>query len=48
MLGRMSHTLGKRKINIHNMLNKSKGEMAYTLVDTDTAVPAEVIAELAP
>jgi len=47
MLGRMSHTLGKRKINIHNMLNKSKGEMAYTLVDTDTAVPAEVIGELA-
>jgi len=46
MLGRMSHMLGKRKINIHNMLNKSKGEMAYTLVDTDTAVPAEVIAEL--
>ena len=46
MLGRMSHTLGKRKINIHNMLNKSKGEMAYTLVDTDTAVSAEVIAEL--
>jgi D-3-phosphoglycerate dehydrogenase len=46
MLGRMSHTLGKRKINIHNMLNKTKGEMAYTLVDTDTAVPAEVIAEL--
>jgi D-3-phosphoglycerate dehydrogenase len=46
MLGRISHTLGKRKINIHNMLNKSKGEMAYTLVDTDTAVPAEVIAEL--
>src|SRR5262245_18756958 len=46
MLGRISHTLGKRKINIHNMLNKSKGEMAYTLVDTDTAVGAEVIAEL--
>ena len=46
MLGRMSHTLGKRRINIHNMLNKSRGEMAYTLVDTDTAVPAEVIAEL--
>ena len=46
MLGRMSHTLGKHKINIHNMLNKSKGEMAYTLVDTDSAVPAGVIAEL--
>jgi len=46
MLGRISHTLGKRKINIHNMLNKSKGEMAYTLVDTDTAVSADVIDEL--
>src|SRR6185436_13266859 len=28
MLGRISHTLGKSKINIHNMLNKSKGETA--------------------
>jgi len=28
------------------MLNKSKGEMAYTLVDTDTPVPGEVIEEL--
>ena len=46
MLGRISHTLGKRKINIHNMLNKSKGEMAYTLVDADTAVGKEVIDEL--
>ena len=46
MLGRISHTLGKRRINIHNMLNKSKGEMAYTLVDTDTAVGKEVIDEL--
>jgi D-3-phosphoglycerate dehydrogenase len=46
MLGRISHTLGKRKINIHNMLNKSRGEMAYTLVDTDNAVPGEVVDEL--
>jgi D-3-phosphoglycerate dehydrogenase len=46
-LGVISHCLGKRKINIHNMLNKSKGEMAYTLVDTDTPVPAEALEELA-
>src|SRR5919197_637249 len=46
MLWRISHTLGKRKINIHNMLNKSRGEMAYTLVDTDSPVPGEVIDEL--
>ena len=46
MLGSISHALGRRKINIHNMLNKSKGEMAYTLVDADTPVPAEVLKEL--
>ena len=46
MLGRISHTLGKRKINIHNMLNKSKGEIAYTLVDTDTEVAEDVLDEL--
>ena len=46
MLGSISHALGRRKINIHNMLNKSKGEMAYTLVDTDAAVPAQALDEL--
>jgi D-3-phosphoglycerate dehydrogenase / 2-oxoglutarate reductase len=46
MLGRISHALGRRKINIHNMLNKSRGEMAYTLVDADSPVPAEVVDEL--
>src|SRR5918999_1563441 len=47
MLGRISHALGRRKINIHNMLNKSKGEMAYMLVDADSPVPGEALKELA-
>jgi D-3-phosphoglycerate dehydrogenase len=46
MLGSISHALGRRKINIHNMLNKSKGEMAYTLADADSPVPTDVINEL--
>jgi D-3-phosphoglycerate dehydrogenase len=46
MLGRISHALGRRKINIHNMLNKSKGDMAYTLVDADSPVPPGVVEEL--
>jgi D-3-phosphoglycerate dehydrogenase len=46
MLARISHVLGSRKINIHNMLNKSKGETAYTLVDVDTVVSTDVIGEL--
>ena len=43
MLGQISPAMAQRRINIHNMLNKSKGEMAYTLVDADSPVPAEVI-----
>ena len=46
MLARISNAMGSRKINIHNMLNKSKGEMAYTLVDVDSPVPDAVIKEL--
>jgi D-3-phosphoglycerate dehydrogenase / 2-oxoglutarate reductase len=46
MLARISHAMGSRKINIHNMLNKSKGEMAYTLVDVDSPVPQAAVDEL--
>ena len=46
MLARISQAMGDHKINIHNMLNKSRGEMAYTLVDADSPVPATVIKEL--
>ena len=46
MLARISNAMGSRKINIHNMLNKSKGEMAYTLVDVDSPVPQAAIDEL--
>ena len=46
MLARISHAMGGRGINIHNMLNKSRGEMAYTLVDVDSPVPAQALAEL--
>lgn len=47
MLGQISTALAKAGINIHNMTNKSRGEMAYTLVDTDTALPDTLIAQLA-
>ena len=46
MLASISHAMGSRKINIHNMLNKSRGEMAYTLVDVDSPVPDAVVKEL--
>lgn len=43
MLGQISTAMAKAGLNIHNMLNKSRGEMAYTLVDVDSAVPAAVV-----
>jgi D-3-phosphoglycerate dehydrogenase / 2-oxoglutarate reductase len=46
MLARISHAMGERGINIHNMLNKSKGDVAYTLVDVDSAVPAQALGAL--
>jgi D-3-phosphoglycerate dehydrogenase len=46
MLASISNAMGSRKINIHNMLNKSRGEMAYTLVDVDSPVPEAAIREL--
>ena len=46
MLGQISTAMANAGLNIHNMLNKSRGEMAYTLVDVDSAVPTSVIENL--
>ena len=46
MLGQMSTALARAGLNIHNMLNKSKGEMAYTLVDVDSPVDRDLMAQL--
>jgi len=47
MLGQISSAMAHAGLNIHNMVNRSRGEMAYTLVDTDSAVDASVIASIA-
>jgi D-3-phosphoglycerate dehydrogenase len=47
MLGQISTTMAQAGLNIHNMVNKSRGEMAYTLVDLDSAAAPEVIARIA-
>ena len=47
MLGQISTTMAKAGLNIHNMVNKSRGEMAYTLVDVDSPVAPGVIDALA-
>jgi D-3-phosphoglycerate dehydrogenase len=46
MVGQVSTSMAKAGLNIHNMGNKSRGEMAYTLVDVDSPVPQETIDEI--
>lgn len=46
MVGQISTAMARAGLNIHNMLNKSRGDMAYTLVDVDSAVPESLISEL--
>ena len=46
MLGQISTALAKAGLNIHNMVNKSRGDTAYTLVDVDSSVGAAVVADL--
>jgi D-3-phosphoglycerate dehydrogenase len=47
MLGQISTTMAHAGLNIHNMVNKSRGDMAYTLVDVDSAVEEPVLTALA-
>jgi D-3-phosphoglycerate dehydrogenase len=46
MLGQISTTMAQANLNIHNMVNKSRGQVAYTLVDVDSAVAPAVLARL--
>jgi D-3-phosphoglycerate dehydrogenase len=47
MLGQISTAMAKAGLNIHNMVNKSRGDMAYTLVDVDSQVKQTVIDAIA-
>ena len=42
MLGLISETLGHAKLNIHDMVNRSRGDHAYTVVDLDSPVTEDV------
>ncbi|MFN7570402.1 MAG: phosphoglycerate dehydrogenase [Betaproteobacteria bacterium] len=47
LLGQISTALAQAGLNIHNMVNKSRGEVAYTLVDVDSPIPAAAVYALA-
>ncbi|NCF10220.1 MAG: 3-phosphoglycerate dehydrogenase [Gammaproteobacteria bacterium] len=47
MLGQISTDLAKAGLNIVDMLNKSRGDLAYTVVDVEAPIPQAVIDEIA-
>ncbi len=46
MLGQISTAMASAGLNIHNMVNKSHADMAYTLVDVDSQVGEAVLDEI--
>ena len=46
MVGQITTALAKHDLNIADMLNKSRGNVAYTMVDVDSDIPDTVAEEL--
>ena len=46
MVGQISTCLADAKLNIVDLLNKSRGDVAYTVVDLDQSVPEETLEEI--
>jgi len=47
MVGQISTTMANAGLNIVDMLNKSKGDLAYTLIDVNQPVPDSVVKQIA-
>ena len=46
MIGTFTSILGNAGVNIDSIANKSRGDFAYTLIDTDSVIPADVVRAL--
>ena len=47
MITQFASVMGENDINISNMVNKSKGEVAYTMLDVESAVTENLVKKLA-
>jgi len=47
MVGQISHVLGENGINIQHMVNESRKDIAYTLLDADKSIAPDVIKRIA-
>ena len=46
MVGQITNIIAKNNLNISDMINKSKAEFAYTVLNTDESIPDGVIDEI--
>jgi D-3-phosphoglycerate dehydrogenase len=46
MVGQISTCLASAKLNIADLLNKSRGDLAYTIIDVDAPVDAVVLTQM--
>ena len=46
MLNRFTKIVGDENMNVSDMIDKSRGEYAYTVMDLDTPVTPEVVEKL--
>jgi D-3-phosphoglycerate dehydrogenase len=46
MVGQITTCLGDARLNIEDLLNKSHGDLAYTVVDLDGEVPEDILSSL--
>jgi D-3-phosphoglycerate dehydrogenase len=46
MVGQISTALAAAELNIADLLNQSRGELAYTIIDTDGAIPDSVLTRI--
>jgi D-3-phosphoglycerate dehydrogenase len=46
MVGQISTCLASANLNIADLLNKSRGEYAYTLIDTDGSLGEDIVKKI--
>ncbi len=46
MLGLMTEKVASKGLNIENLINKARGDIAYTILDFNTEVPDEIVESL--
>ena len=43
MVGQISTIMADAGLNIHDMINQSRGDIAYTILDLDSEIPEGVV-----